>query len=228
MDVLRPGRQPTVNDELLPASTREAGADPGDDDDDGKNKPDGGKPPVPGDPDKCLRVQKEVELWKLVEKKAREELGTVFTGRDKYNPIRDYYANAYRFKLKELYLRPYLEKENPECLKIYPGAGFLPDHRRAVAYIHTCTKRIVGTYNTWLIKEGESKGKCVALKNARLAKEEEEEAKKKAAEEAKKCEKYDNDKPCTNTQVRSRITCLGVTRSCIRRNDGFFWTTLGG
>ena len=49
VDVLRPGRQPTVNDELLPASTREAGADPGDGEgkeNDDKKTPDGGKPPV--------------------------------------------------------------------------------------------------------------------------------------------------------------------------------------
>ena len=51
VDVLRPGRQPTVNDELLPASTREAGADPGEkgekEEDDDEKTPDGGKPPLP-------------------------------------------------------------------------------------------------------------------------------------------------------------------------------------
>lgn len=231
VDVLRPGRQPTVNDPLVPARTREAGStEPevvkGDEDDKKPSK--GGKPPVPGDPDKCLRVQRELESWRQVDKKAGEELGSIFTGKDKYETIATYYSNAYGRKLKELDLRPYLEKENPDCLKLYPGVGFLPDHRRAVAYIHTCTRRIVGAYNAWLIKEGKSGGRCVALKNARLAKEKEESAKKKAQEEAKRCERYDNDKPCTNTQLRSRISCLGVTRACVRRNDGFFWTTLGG
>lgn len=48
VDVLRPGRQSTVNDPLVPASTVEAGADPGDvegKENDDKKTPDGGKPP---------------------------------------------------------------------------------------------------------------------------------------------------------------------------------------
>lgn len=47
VDVLRPGRQSTVNDPLVPASTAEAGATPGDEEskkNDDKKTPDGGKP----------------------------------------------------------------------------------------------------------------------------------------------------------------------------------------
>ena len=48
VDVLRPGRQSTVNDPLVPASTVEAGASPEGEkekEDDDKKTPDGGKPP---------------------------------------------------------------------------------------------------------------------------------------------------------------------------------------
>ena len=219
VDVLRPGRQPTVNDELLPASTREAEADPGDVEDkknDDKKTPDGGKPPVPGDPDKCLRVQKEVSVWQQVDKRSGTELRSIFTGKDSYDKISASYRSAYTNNLKELDLRPYLSKTNPGCLTSVAGFVYVPDYRRAVAYINTCSRRIVDAYNKWLIDQGGSGGQCVALKSARLAKEKAQEQARKAQEEAKKCEQYDNGKPCTSFQLGSQITCLGLVRQCVR------------
>jgi len=225
VDVLRPGRQSTVNDPLVPASTAEAGATPGDEEskkNDDKKTPDGGKPPVPGDPDKCLRVQREASVWGQVDKKSGTELGSIFTGKDSYDKISEAYLSAYNFHQNELNLDPYLSKTNPGCLTNIPGDEYLPDHRRAVAYINTCSRRIVDAYNRWLIEQSKSGGQCVALKAARLAKEKAQEQTKKAQEEAKKCERYDNGKACTSTLLGSRITCLGLLRQCIRTSDGYF------
>ena len=246
VDVLRPGRQPTVNDELLPASTREAGADPGDDDDDDdENKPDGGKPPVPGNPLFCNAalkykdtLQQEFDKTGIILRRAALfDPGLNMEAQEKYFSERylDSFSqrsssnnNSSTNKDYVNFTFNYVDTRAPGCtreryastkqdiLGSNPGRG---ERIRSVRFINGCLKLLSEARNEWIKKESKSGGVCAPLVSSRQAAQ-------KTTQANQKCEKYRTvvspssgkaePSKCSANQAGTRITCGNVSYYCER------------
>jgi len=250
VDVLRPGRQPLINDPVLPPSTQ-AADDSGDTEVEKKDKPGGGggEPDVTGDPYQCNGA---IRLSQVMQKQY-DELGVVlrnisiFGGANplssaeaEYNKWANRYVNIsegrfpsglykpgsnYLISLTDYfkYVVSKLKATVPNCTReniegtlselkdSLPGnAGYI----RGLQFINGCQGRIKQYTDDWLREEGKGEGQCVSLRKSR-------ESKEKQLQESKKCDKYKNNSGCSNFQLMSRITCAGITYTCVRAGSGW-------
>ena len=229
VDILRPGRQPLVNDPLLPrgdySQPREVDAE----NDKPANKPGGGnpKPPTTGNPDLCNQFLVSSGQFQKVFEDSNIELRSLYTGKETAQRLGTAYDNALidmekKNPLLDKTVKKDVDAVAPRCLDRGSWGSFTPtDPRRTVAFINGCAKRVKTSLDDWLKRE--SAKTCLSLRKTREAVEKEAENKAKEAEEKKKCEPYRRREAfCTNTQLGSRLTCGGVQYYCFRRPDGYF------
>lgn len=242
VDVLRPGRQPTVNDPSVASenyrATPSSPAPTGEDDPPG-NKPGGGggEPDVTGDPNKCIQYQKTANWFATVETETNKLIGFKFPSKVDYERSVNWYGYAKNKTGNQIWesFRPYLNKTVPRCLSINPGYVYAQppdnDYERAIKFINGCAKRVKDAANTWVNNEvTRPGGACVSLRDAREAKEKAENKseaeKRKAQEEAKRCEKIGYGLPCSSRELGSMVTCNGRRRRCTRGPSptGYAWS----
>jgi len=249
VDVLRPGRQPLINDPVLPPSTQAAGASPEDEEskkNDDKKTPDGGKPPVTGDPVFCNEVLK----YKLLIQKEFDSTGVILRRAALFDPglnmetTEKSISDKYYDKFSQLGANPnisnpsaksynnfnfnYINTRAPGCtreeylstrkniLGSNPGRG---ERIRSVQFINGCLKLISESRNEWIKKESKGGGFCAPLVSSRQAAE-------KTSQENKKCEKYkaavssSSGQPqvakCSRGEAGTRATCGNVSYHCER------------
>jgi len=236
VDVLRPGRQPTVNDPVLPRRSYDQPEN--NDNKPPANQPGGGnpKPQITGDPDLCNQfILSSAQFQKVFAESEKElRITNIFTGKETAQRLGTAYDNALiDMRKKNPLLDKTVEKDvdsvAPRCLNERGYGEYLrTDPRRAVAFINGCAQRVKKSLDDWLKRE--STRTCFSLRKARQTAEDEaeakaEEAKNKAkeAKERKRCEPYRRgEATCTNAQQGSRSTCGGVPYYCRRTPEGNF------
>ncbi len=233
VDILRPGRQPLVNDPILPQGQyNQPEGDPGGDKPPA-NQPGGGnpKPPTTGNPDLCNQfIISSAQFQKVFAESEKElRITNIFTGKETAQRLETAYYNAFSdMGGKNPLLNKTVEKDvdpvAPGCFNFGFTSYIDTDPRRAVAFINGCAQRVKKSLDDWLKRE--SNKTCLSLRKAREAAEDEAKAKAKQAEEKKRCEPYrSNRATCTNAQLGSRLTCGGVAYRCVRTGVGtFIWS----
>lgn len=215
VDVLRPGRQSTVNDPLVPASTAEAGATPEGDNEKPKS---GGKPPVVNQ-DLITKCQVSLNLssqFTTLENEAKAVPN--FTGA---GFIEDRQKSAIRgmvAKYNQLYLSAvfWLKEEYKARVKITPRQlkNLVEDsikYSESIADPYSEFKEaaniVLGVVNTSKVITTEVKN----TKSCRTALSQASE-KKKAAEALKKCQALQLGAPCKGRGPAT--TCSGIRLYC--------------
>jgi hypothetical protein len=226
VDILRPGRQPLVNDPLLPQGDYE-GPGPGDEKEKNANKKGGGnpKPTEVSNPSLCNEYIKQRSIFqKIYDNSNPLALGSIFQStKSRAEGLSKQYSSAmYWLNDAGLYrnFEPYISKVAPGCGPNIITANIYIDetqYTRAIQFINGCANRMRIAIGTWLDNEGKDGGKCASLRKAREERERDE--KRKA--EKRKCDEYKtNRKPCTSSQLGSSISCDSVQYKCIRNLDG--------
>ena len=245
VDVLRPGRQSTVNDPLVPASTAEPSSPtttpeppppPG--------TPDGGKPPVPGNPLFCNAILKH----KAALQKEFDGTGIIIRRAALFDPGLNMEVEEEKFSERYLYAFSqvsssnssstnkdyvnfnfnYVDTRAPGCtreryastrqdiLGSNPGRG---ERIGSVRFINGCLKLLSESRNEWIKKESKSGGVCAPLVSSRQTAQ-------KTTQANQKCEKYKavvspssgkaEPSKCSVNQAGTRATCGNVSYYCVR------------
>ena len=246
VDVLRPGRQPTVNDELLPASTAEpSSTTPTPEPPPPPGTPDGGKPPVPGDPAFCNAVLRH----KAALQREFDRTGIIIRRAALFDPGLNMEVEEKKFSERYLdsfsqlsagksakpagqdyinFTFNYVDTRAPGCtmeryastrqdiLGSNPGRG---ERIGSVRFINGCLKLLSESRNEWIKKESKSGGFCAPLVSSRQAAQ-------KTTQVNQKCEKYKavvspssgktELSKCSVNQAGTRATCDNVSYYCVR------------
>ena len=214
VDVLRPGRQPTVNDPILPQGQYNQPEGNPDGNEPPASKPGGGnpQPTSKNNPTLCNTALVAGQNFQGVVNLGDDYLGLLkFPGKERYDEVANKYARDY-FKYQntvETIAKPALSSKSPGCFRMdRQGNVDMRDlvadgnYARGIRFARGCAVDIKTALDQWVGKEAQG-GKCDSLRKAREAAEEakkaETEAAKKAAdqrrraqEEKQKCKRFEN------------------------------------
>lgn len=236
VDILRPGRQPLVNDPILPQGQYNQPKGDPDGNEPPASKPGGGnpQPTSKNNPTLCNAALVAGQNFQKVVNLSDKYTGLFkFPTKGEFDQVASLYGNSYyRYNgLIETIAKPALISKSPGCFRMNRNVNITmqdlvadTDYNRGVVFARGCAVDIKRALDQWVAKEAQG-GKCDSLRKAREAAEDAEDNKKKAQEEKQKCKRFENKinskgvnivPGCSHSQLGSRQTCLGKVYVCQR------------